>query len=1648
MQDAAVDDTHAMMEGVDAPASDVGAPATASPPAAVEAAAGPRSSSDSGPAAMESATDSTMNTMTTTMTTASAASASTSVRQSAKMIEAQSVFQRVVKQELQELLGTGMDRNDAVKRLLHRIVQSTDEPTEVEVRRVMKQFQMNYDDAVRALIVKQEIGRLKRKGMDAFAAIEELTRKMQGHDHAEASDDMKNSSDDEEDNHIVSPPHSTGADEKTPTNGNEMTGALEPASDSMDGADSTAHEEQPECLSTSTAGSDGDGVDGQHCGSVGENNAPSDEERRESDDRTSMSLCQRIGNVSISSSLSPSSPQPSDSPRAGRKRREPTRSSSERTFDNDRTGSGSSAVRPSIAPNKKQKVCLEINDGYLSMKSATAVEATTAPNATAWATATAMALWNSGGSLAHGSGVRPGLGDAPWPSTPMPMPTRKHVSIWRTDYNATVARDNAMGWQGLGLVLVLNVCMFVVAFAIFQRYARSTRFSLYNFRSSSILSARKDSAFTLSQWVTLLWRTPIESTDVETQLGPESTFYLLYQLYTARFLAALSAVALCVLLPLYLVVGAAGNQLYVDPAASTVASSLAAATPTPTPTPSPVPSAVSPDGGSGALSERIKWWSFAHATIKTVPNESQYLWVPVVTVYLFTLAFVVLFRKLSNLSRVPSSSSPSSSSDADGQGHGHHHLTGMQPSALSARSLFVDRGLPKTLREERLLYILEQVFPGYVQDVAVVLNLSEFHAFQRKRKEQEAKYEREKLLDERKRNGEAISWSLRLLPGSMKFPYIHRMLRWRNKPFAEREQSIQAKIERLKHAERDSLQRIVQHNHGAGRAFIVFHNPRLRARFVRRVRNRSIMSILSRFPEQALPRLKRYVREIGVTRWHLSAAPEPDDIDWESVSFPFAKRTAVVLLINVVIILLLFLFTSPVAVTSALSSSSSYSNNAAKSLSDLVSSLSDYIETFSPQMAKMMVSYIPTLILVMINAVLLNGLQIAGRIQPIATDSAKERLILRTSAVYLIFNTLFVPSLAFVSIDAVWLYLRNDGQVLDMLGTLFLHNSGIFYVNYVLQRCFLGTAVNLLRVSEYAKFCWEKPRAVTAREHVEAVEAWPFFTGTQTAIQISMLTIVLTFSTVVPLILPCGALYMTMQHAVDKYSLLYVRPRIKGRGSIARTCTHATIISLLIYQAAMSGFFLVRGTKLQSSSVLLLLMVTYILSLWWYIRDKERAYVRTAKGHHSSGGGSRKCHHKHHHHHRRGGKDQSKDPVNEATNDREDEADNDRVPMEETSALLAFPTAHEAENSFKLKEESDHYREPAMRRYARSIHDADGHLDLKHLHLQYGSTWAEDAYFVPLPALCHFRMAIAAMRSKVLVRPLRACYSQEALLRRYEDRAASTAKPSQPQPELVGRWYLLPTLALTRTGVAGANATASTADSERRFLQARGVQTPIVLDMQQVSSDGSPHAQPIKKHELRAEIERLHNAGFVPVGITNASEDIKRMAATLRLPAFISTRAHVEVGAARAEAVSTVDEEHAFVTGTATATVQAPQSSVALNGNDEPPLVIHASVRSGQQVYAQNRSLVVLGSVNSGAEVLADGDIYVMGALKGRALAGIGGIANARIFCQSFDAELISIANHFTTCDDLDQEDQNELRLLKPTSITLEHDQLRFQSAT
>ncbi|MCK1617600.1 septum site-determining protein MinC [Bradyrhizobium sp. 159] len=83
-------------------------------------------------------------------------------------------------------------------------------------------------------------------------------------------------------------------------------------------------------------------------------------------------------------------------------------------------------------------------------------------------------------------------------------------------------------------------------------------------------------------------------------------------------------------------------------------------------------------------------------------------------------------------------------------------------------------------------------------------------------------------------------------------------------------------------------------------------------------------------------------------------------------------------------------------------------------------------------------------------------------------------------------------------------------------------------------------------------------------------------------------------------------------------------------------------------------------------------------------------------------------------------------------------------------------------------------------------------------------------------------------------------------------------------------------------------------------------------------------------------------------------------------------------------------------------------------------LLLEAPVRSGQTVIFPEGDITILGSVGSGAEVVAGGSIHIYGALRGRAMAGVNGHTSARIYCQKIEAELLAIDGFYQTADDID----------------------------
>ncbi|QAX29989.1 septum site-determining protein MinC [Leisingera sp. NJS204] len=170
---------------------------------------------------------------------------------------------------------------------------------------------------------------------------------------------------------------------------------------------------------------------------------------------------------------------------------------------------------------------------------------------------------------------------------------------------------------------------------------------------------------------------------------------------------------------------------------------------------------------------------------------------------------------------------------------------------------------------------------------------------------------------------------------------------------------------------------------------------------------------------------------------------------------------------------------------------------------------------------------------------------------------------------------------------------------------------------------------------------------------------------------------------------------------------------------------------------------------------------------------------------------------------------------------------------------------------------------------------------------------------------------------------------------------------------------------------------------------------PLILDLAQAPGLTRPA-------ELRALTDSLRSRGLAVFGVQNASPS--------------------QVAAAEGAGLITIASGKDAPLNTEGPA--RPGTRRELPKKLRPPQnrLITQPVRSGQTVVAEGGDLVVVGPVSSGAELIARGSIHVYGRLRGRAMAGAEGDEEARIFCNSLDAELLAVAGLYRTSENLEPE--------------------------
>ncbi|QDH16500.1 septum site-determining protein MinC [Swingsia samuiensis] len=134
----------------------------------------------------------------------------------------------------------------------------------------------------------------------------------------------------------------------------------------------------------------------------------------------------------------------------------------------------------------------------------------------------------------------------------------------------------------------------------------------------------------------------------------------------------------------------------------------------------------------------------------------------------------------------------------------------------------------------------------------------------------------------------------------------------------------------------------------------------------------------------------------------------------------------------------------------------------------------------------------------------------------------------------------------------------------------------------------------------------------------------------------------------------------------------------------------------------------------------------------------------------------------------------------------------------------------------------------------------------------------------------------------------------------------------------------------------------------------------------------------------------------------------------------------IEGGDRTWDAVSSWDWPDSFAGGKPSGEIELPDQDTTSDSSKSPPstslgepLIIETAIRSGQRFQNLHGDIIVLGSVSSGAELIAGGSIHIYGALRGRALAGISS-KNARIFATRMEAELLALDGYYAVSEDID----------------------------
>ncbi|KAG1711742.1 hypothetical protein DVH05_008985 [Phytophthora capsici] len=771
----------------------------------------------------------------------------------------------------------------------------------------------------------------------------------------------------------------------------------------------------------------------------------------------------------------------------------------------------------------------------------------------------------------------------------------------------SIAAGRAEGWQGIWYQLLLNLVIFIVGMTFFA-WRRLQKLDLpvwmghqeALFERSNYEDIAPDSftakygelyGSTLKERVKKFWNLSCSGDYVSSTCGIPAALILHFYRDCGHLFAFLSFFSLAVMLPVNYVPGSARGQ----------------------------------KGGD----------TYQETTFSNVPLHSDWYWAHVAYCYLVAFAVLGLLRHQHEVAST---------------------LRRRAKHIVGARSVFIQHGLPLDTTHSSLLEVLHTAMPpdGSVHEITVLRDLSAVHELLQRRRILSEKLSRILAFDEGYENG-TLSYNLLCCPGSVMAPDPLEVAWWhlRCKPerFIYRHQRLtecccycctcccpqhspRAKVKRgsgsdshfetmyeslvdesaveaydrtaarqifalreeLDFFPEDALEEFGKRK-CMGAAFVIFDSTATRNAFVRNVRGQTCIGrlintaeSLSRrgFRERPLASLRKpehnMAEELAPVLQNvvLKSAPEPDDVIWQSLAYrPYTVRRVVVFwLRQLSTLVLLLLFSTPTAVLMFIKLDSN---------SDVYRGLNRR-NTF---LLTMVASYLPSLLLIAVNAGLLAFLYQLTMSEPSFSHSRRVKSFLVKGFTYLVVSSVILPS---IGVTAVYLALsdieKTGGR--SYIESFLYKVSGTFFISYVCQRTFLGGIVDITRCADtMALQPWIHSRSITSVEIQKALLPSAFSYGHDYALVLSVFLVILLGTVITPIITPFGAIYFYVKFATTKYNALYVFPYSPGRGHIAGTAYELTFVCLVVFEVVMAFVFLEVAGRKQFVAMLVLLGATF-----------------------------------------------------------------------------------------------------------------------------------------------------------------------------------------------------------------------------------------------------------------------------------------------------------------------------------------------------------------------------------------------------------------------------------------------------------------------